>query len=469
MAGEETSTAPAQRMLADRYEVGELLGTGGMARVYRGRDHVLRRDVAIKLLDARSASDQRFLRLFVREARAAAGLVHSHAVTVFDTGVDGEKHFIVMELVEGETLRDLLAREGPLDPERARSLAAAIAGALAAAHERGLVHRDVKPGNVLLDPHGDPKVADFGIARVVDDDETSDVVLGTASTMSPEQAQGHPTTPSSDVYSLGCVLYEMLTGRPPFEGDHPLAVATRHMHEAPAPVESLRPGIPVEVAEVAERALRKQPDERFPDASEMLAALEAAAPAAELPPPLAPRPRRRLRSWVAAAAVLVLMVAIAPVLFRTSSPGAPDRARAVDAGPVEVPEVIGLSEDEAARRLREAGVVPELRGGALDDGILGVIVGQDPEPGTRVKRGSTVTLEVDVSGGGSQDEGEVEREEAEEEAEENTKGKGSGSSEAGDTSDDVVPTPTSSPTSSPTPSPTSSHSPSPTTTSVADG
>ena len=230
-------------VLADRYELGPVLGEGGMARVYRGVDRQLRRPVAVKVLAAPFDRDRSFLERFRREARAAAGLSHPNIVAVFDSGSDDGTHFIVTELVEGETLADRLRRDGPMPPEEAVAVAVDIARALAAAHERGLIHRDIKPGNVMVLPDGRVKVVDFGIARAAGSDTLTGtgVVLGSTAYLSPEQAGGQPVDERADLYALGCVLYEMLTGHVPFRADTPIATMYRHVNEdAPLPPRSCR-------------------------------------------------------------------------------------------------------------------------------------------------------------------------------------------------------------------------------------
>ena len=252
-------------VLNDRYEMGPPLGKGGMAHVYRGTDRVLDRTVAIKVLAERYAQDDRFVDRFRREAQAAAGLTHPNIVGVYDTGGEDGMHYIVMEYVEGPTLAEVLRREGRLDPDRAAAIAAEVATALHAAHERRLVHRDVKPGNVMLDRDGRVKVVDFGIARAAADDTLTQtgLILGTASYLSPEQAQGLTVDARSDVYSLGCVLYEMLTGRPPFQGDTAVSIAYKHVNEQPPRPSELNADVPPHLDEAVMRALEKDPDARF--------------------------------------------------------------------------------------------------------------------------------------------------------------------------------------------------------------
>jgi eukaryotic-like serine/threonine-protein kinase len=263
-------------VLADRYELGPVLGQGGMARVHQGLDRQLGRQVAIKVLAPPFDRDREFVERFRREARAAAGLSHPNVVAVFDSGSDDGTHFIVTELVEGETLADRLRRDGPMPPADAVAVAVDIARALAAAHTRGLIHRDIKPGNVMLLPDGRVKVVDFGIARAAGSDTLTNtgVVLGSTAYLSPEQAGGQPVDERADLYSLGCVLYEMLTGHVPFRADTPIATMYRHVNEDAPPPSTIAPVQP-ELEDVVMRCLEKDPKRRFASAAELEAALLA--------------------------------------------------------------------------------------------------------------------------------------------------------------------------------------------------
>jgi eukaryotic-like serine/threonine-protein kinase len=264
------------RVLANRYAVGELLGRGGMAEVYLATDRVLDRPVAFKVLGGWLAHDGTFVERFRREALAAARISHPNLVAVFDAGSEEGVHYIVMEHVPGETLADVLRREGRLDADRATKIAASVADALAVAHAARIVHRDVKPANVMLTPDGRTKLMDLGIARSIDGDSITHAssILGTAGYISPEQARGDPVDHRSDIYSLGCVLYEMLTGRQPFEAQDPLAVAYKHVHEAPVPPTSLEPSIPPALEAVILRAMEKEPAARFQSVADLASALE---------------------------------------------------------------------------------------------------------------------------------------------------------------------------------------------------
>ena len=276
------------RLLGGRYEVGEMIGHGGMADVHLGFDTRLSRPVAIKLLRPDLVRDTNFLTRFRREAQSAAGLGHPSIVAIFDSGEDPGVDatgapttvaFIVMEMVEGQTLRERLDA-GPLPPEEAARITESILAALAYSHRMGIVHRDIKPANVMLSTTGDVKVMDFGIARAIADTAATmtqtQAVLGTAQYLSPEQAQGLPVDARSDLYSTGCLLFELLTGRTPFVGDTPVAIAYQHVGQAPPRPSTLRPGIPDVYDAVVLHAMVKDRDGRYQTAAEFRADLVAA-------------------------------------------------------------------------------------------------------------------------------------------------------------------------------------------------
>jgi serine/threonine-protein kinase len=272
-------------LIGGRYRLDAQIGRGGMSTVYRAFDTVLERPVAIKLMHREIAADSDQLERFRREARSVAQLNHPHVVTVIDAGEepatdDGNPGdgcpYIVLEFVEGETLKDVIRREGPLDIPQAIAYAIEIARALGAAHERQIVHRDVKPHNILISAEGGAKITDFGIARTLTEEGLTMAgrVLGTTDYVSPEQALGHPVTGQSDLYSLGVVLFEMLTGGVPFRGETPVAVAMKHVREDPPDVQVLRPELSAATASVLDRAMAKDVGQRYPDAASMESDLE---------------------------------------------------------------------------------------------------------------------------------------------------------------------------------------------------
>src|SRR5438874_3972618 len=264
--------------LSGRYRLEARIGSGGMSTVYRALDETLQRQVAVKLMNREVATDSDQLERFRREARAVAQLSHPHVVGVIDAGEDEGRPYIVFECIEGETLKERIRRLGELPVAEAVAYASEIARALGAAHQRNIVHRDVKPQNVLIDEEGSAKVTDFGIARSLDEEGlTADGrVLGTTDYVSPEQALGHAVTPQSDLYSLGVVLYEMLTGQVPFTGENQVAVAMKHVREELPDVQMLRPEISSALAAVVDRATAKDLRRRYSSADELITDLEDA-------------------------------------------------------------------------------------------------------------------------------------------------------------------------------------------------
>lgn len=375
--------------LSDRYELGETLGFGGMSEVHYARDLLLHRDVAVKVLRADLARDPTFYLRFRREAQNAAKLNHPTIVQVFDTGEaetdEGPLPFIVMEYVEGETLRDILRANGPVAPRQAMTWMADVAAAMDFSHRNGIVHRDMKPANVMIDKSGAVKVMDFGIARAMSDTSATmtqtSAVMGTAQYLSPEQARGIKVDPRSDIYSMGCVLFELLTGEPPFTGDSPVAVAHQHVHEDPPWPSHVKPEIPRELDSVVLKAMSKNKDNRYQSAADLRADLIKVLAGGKPSAPLllsdeertefidtGPRkamradtggthrredgdaepPRRRSRKLMfgAVAAVLLLLA----VLFVFWAPWSSDSARQV-----AVPDVAGLSAQDAQAALTKAG------------------------------------------------------------------------------------------------------------------
>src|SRR5215210_5758144 len=260
-----------------RYQVTHRLGSGGMADVYCARDTHLGRDVALKMLHRRYAQDQEFVERFRREARSAAGLQHPNVVGVFDRGEHEGTYYIAMEHLPGRTLKEVVETEAPLRQERVIELGMQILAAAGFAHRRGVIHRDFKPHNVIVDDDWNAKVTDFGIARAGTSEMTeTGSIMGTAQYLSPEQAQGHAVTATSDLYSIGVMLYELLAGRLPFDGDSAVSIALKHLSQPPPPLSQLRPDIDPGLESVVMAALAKQPDQRWQSAEDLAAALEAA-------------------------------------------------------------------------------------------------------------------------------------------------------------------------------------------------
>ncbi|HEV2405319.1 MAG TPA: serine/threonine-protein kinase [Ktedonobacterales bacterium] len=268
-------TALDNVIVGGRYELREHLATGGMAVVFRGWDFRLRRPVAVKVLRDLDDADEVVIERFRREARAAASLQHPHIVEVYDFFEEDGCYYLVMELVDGPNLKERLIKSGPLDCESALRVAAQVCSALDAAHECGFIHRDIKPQNILLAPTGEAKLADFGIVHIPRETAftTGGMVLGTADYISPEQAQGLELRPTTDIYSLGVVLYEMVAGALPFTGATPMSVAVQHATAPVPPLCRANPAIPKQVERLVQRALRKNPEQRFPSARAMGAAL----------------------------------------------------------------------------------------------------------------------------------------------------------------------------------------------------
>ena len=297
-----TERLEAETVVDGRYRVLHRLGSGGMAEVYCAQDLQLGRKVALKILYRRFAEDSEFVERFRREASSAAGLQHQHVVAVYDRGEYDGTYYIAMEYLEGRSLKTIVQQEAPLDPDRAIDLTIQVLRAARFAHRRGIIHRDLKPHNVIVDAEGRAKVTDFGIARAGASDMTqTGSIMGTAQYLSPEQAQGHAVSAASDLYSIGIMLYEMLTGRVPFDGESAVTIALKQVNERPTPPSAYNPAVTPELEEAVMRALEKDPARRYPDADAFIAALQAArdgtatAVLAPVPPPPLEPPERGLR------------------------------------------------------------------------------------------------------------------------------------------------------------------------------
>ncbi len=289
-------------VLDGRYRVEVMIATGGMSAVYRGLDLRLDRPVALKVMDSRYAGDNQFLLRFQREARAVARLKDPGLVAVYDQGIDGQHPFLVMELIEGGTLRELLRERGPMPPHAVAAVLRPVLGGLAVAHRAGLVHRDIKPENVLISDEGDVKIADFGLVRAVAEAKitSTSVILGTAAYLSPEQVSTGDAGPRSDVYSVGILAYELLTGVTPFTGDSPLAVAYQRMDHDVSPPSKRIAGVPAQFDELVAHATAREPAERYADAQDMGADLDAIVDELGLPPFRVPAPHNSAQHLSAA-------------------------------------------------------------------------------------------------------------------------------------------------------------------------
>jgi serine/threonine protein kinase/beta-lactam-binding protein with PASTA domain len=429
------------RLFDGRYQLQGRLGAGGMATVYLAEDTSLHRKVAIKVLAERYAEDEQFVERFRREAQSAAGLNHPNIVAIYDRGVAEGTYYIAMEYLDGPTLKDVIDERGGLDPNRAIGFATQILAALRFAHNHGVVHRDIKPHNVVVSPDGRLKVTDFGIARAGASQMTEvGSIVGTAQYLSPEQARGEVVGPPSDLYSVGIVLYEMLTGRVPFEGDSAVAIAMKHLSEEPVPPSVYAPGTPPALEQVVLRALAKDAGDRYQTAEEMSADLDRArrgvplsprteqmtrviAPSVtaqqtrvqqphsgtrvwdrELPPPTrraAPppppppvRPRRSRWPWVLLAVLVLAAGAVAAVALTGVIGGGSDTPTTSTPAFARVPAgLVGLDEGTAIDRITSRGLkaVTLQRASTTPPGV---VIRVTPIAGQRLRTGSTVTLSI---------------------------------------------------------------------------
>jgi len=412
-----TDRLEAGELVVDRYRVLSTLGAGGMADVYLAEDLKLGRKVALKVLLRRYAGDAQFVERFRREAQAAAQINHPNIVGIHDWGPIGETYYIVMEYVEGETLKERVRRGGRLSPSAAVTITLGLLGAVETAHRAGVIHRDIKSQNILLDPSGKVKVTDFGIAKAGDSEMTeAGSILGTAQYLAPEQAKGLPVDERSDLYSVGVVLYEMLTGQVPFQGDSAVTVALKHVNElAPEPA-TLVPDLPYALNQIVLKALAKDPDRRYQNAGEFVAdldsarkggpllaaAYDASAERTQMATPLAlggeeatrvmgaprrngapARRKRRVWPWVVLALFVVAAAFAAALAWG-----------AFGDDKVTVPSVVNLPEQAAKEQLEAAGFKVKPRDDYSDDVQTGFVIRQDPEGDSKVGAGETVDIWV---------------------------------------------------------------------------
>ena len=429
-----------------RYTLKHRIGSGGMADVYCAQDLQLGRKVAIKLLYARFAEDEEFVERFRREASSAAGLQHQNVVSVYDRGEYDDTAYIAMEFVDGRTLKEIILQEGPLEPGRAIDIVVQVLRAAKFAHKRGIIHRDLKPHNVIVDAEDRAKVTDFGIAKAGASDMTqTGSIMGTAQYLSPEQAQGHPVSAQADLYSVGIMLFEALTGAVPFDGDAAVTIALKQVSERPGAPSARNPAVSHELDQVVLRALEKEPARRFADADEMIAALEHAqlvyrngttallpnlatgahavsdpslttlggwegAPGTADPPsesyaypaapygpvtgshyvaaPVDPDEERSRRRWIIGGAIALLAVVAILLAVVLLSPE----------DDVSVATVVGRTQAQAEQTLRQQGFSTDVRT-RTDQAVSGQVIAQDPAPPAKAEKGSTVTLTISTGPG----------------------------------------------------------------------
>lgn len=432
------------QVLGNRYRIEERIGGGGMSVVFRATDLQLGRDVAVKVMRNHLAADEDFVRRFWREAQNAAALSHPNLVKIYDVGRDGENCFIVMELITGRTLKQMIQEQGPLPIDLAVKIAMQILDALGHAHEQKIIHRDVKPHNVLIARDGTVRVTDFGIARATTTDTVTHTgsILGSAHYFSPEQANGYPANEKSDLYSMGVVLYEMVTGRVPFQGESPITVAIKHIREAVTPASALNQEVPAELDQIIQQALAKEPEERFADAGEMRAALEqflvdhAAGRThvvsgdfpTQMITPIGSRKERRqpgdkpkaavapmageedeeedgrplTRKQKRRRALIILIVVI--LLGALVGGGAYALNTYLTVPTIDLPNVVGMPVGEAQALLENQKLKSRIVSSSYDEKIpVNSVVKQDPPAGTPVKTGGRV-IELQISKGPEQKE-----------------------------------------------------------------
>lgn len=406
-----------QQLVDNRYRLQQPLGSGGMAEVFLAHDDILDRDVALKVMSGRYAGDDEFVERFRREAQSAAALSHPNIVSIFDRGeADDGTYYIAMEYLPGGTLKDRILKRGALAPRTAAAVALQIAEALKAAHDRDVIHRDIKPHNILITASGDVKVTDFGIARAASSSTMTRTghILGTAHYISPEQAMGEAVGPASDLYSLGVVLYEMLTGEMPFDADTPLGIAMKHVNGHLVPPQVLNPGVPDGVNAVTMRLLAKNPEDRYGSDAELIEDLErvvagldpagattematSAMPAAtrQLPrtPPQSVRQRKKKRGVAPLILALLALLLLVPLAWAGYRYLSDQQQQAPPAAMISIPDLVNMDVDEAEDEFGDdfnIETVDEREG----ERPVGTILTQDPRTGGEAREGSTISVEV---------------------------------------------------------------------------
>ena len=401
----------SDRILANRYRLTQQIGMGGMAIVYKAVDLRTGHNVAVKVLRPEYSEDVEFVGRFQREAEAASKMTHHNIVNLLDVGMDGDVRYLVMEYVQGKTLKEVIQERGRLSAPLACQITIRILSALEHAHRNGIVHRDIKPQNILVHDDGHIKVSDFGIARIADSSTLTrgDMVMGSVHYFSPEQARGKAANATSDLYSTGVVLYEMLTGRVPFDGENPVAVAMQHLHAQPVPIQSIAPDVPPSVVQICMKAMEKNPAMRYQSARDMAADLRLAldergerpvnmneeTPVRQPPPqlqkgndtgrrkirkPVSRHTQRRIWRYVLLAASILAAAAVAVY----GIPAVLERYRTR----VDLPDVTNMTREEAVARLKALDVDFTITESYRDDYKAGVVYLQNPEAGQNVRKGS---------------------------------------------------------------------------------
>ena len=383
----------SKKVFNSRYEIGGMIGTGGMADVYIAEDIRLHRKVAVKILRSDLARDPAFISRFRKEALAAGGLNNPGIVSVFDFGEDGSESYIVMELVKGHTLRQILQSGEKIPEDEAVGIVVDVLEALKYSHAQGIIHRDIKPGNIMITDLGQVKVMDFGIARALDDIGATMTntwnVVGTAQYLSPEQATGEYADARSDIYSVGCLMYELLVGRPPFIGDTPVSIAFQHVSAPLTPPADINPDIDTNLATIIEVALHKDPQDRYQDADAMLDDLKRAIRGEQVTTRIKKvKPRRRFLLISGVATALILIV-VATLLTRTHHPAV---------ATLQVPNVVGLTDAQARALLPNFTI--NVQQGPSSTIPLGRVSSQLPLAASKVISGSSITL-TESSGPGN--------------------------------------------------------------------
>ena len=409
----------ASRILSGRYELLEKIGDGGMAVVYKGKDKLLNRFIAVKILRPEFTKDATFVENFKRESQAAAGLAHPNIVGVYDVGREGNINYIVMELIEGDTLNKIIEKEAPMDYRKVIDISKQVASALRVAHKNKIIHRDVKPHNIMVTNDGVVKLADFGIARAVNDAtlSTGSKIVGSVHYFSPEQARGNYVDERSDIYSLGIVMYEMLTGKVPFDGDNPVTVALKHINEEIVPPIELEPGIPPALDRCVMKATSKYQTNRYANADELIQELENISFVttvtdgtifessevtekrkkrreeyeAEVEKEVEERERERkkqIRKKIAIIAAVIIVLAAAVSGFAAWRMG-------VFSDIKPAPDFLDMTLDEATKLAEEEGVrIKQGKDVYSSDYAEGRICLQDPEPGADMPKGGTITINL---------------------------------------------------------------------------